>query len=134
MVYHLDLIIIHAVVEKEEGHLHPIVMHTQKKVHTPDNRHNQLIKVHGINNSKGHLIMGSSSSTLTYPKALNMNNDDFLNGVDSSTPGGGGGGGGGNSLNNNGGSMSSSFSQSFTPGRNENERSSNTRGEKGGDR
>ena len=33
-------------------------------------------------------------------KALNMNNDDFLNGLDSSTPGGGG-----SSINNNGGSI-----------------------------
>mmetsp|Transcript_22556 Transcript_22556/g.32723 ORF Transcript_22556/g.32723 Transcript_22556/m.32723 type:complete len:240 (+) Transcript_22556:2252-2971(+) len=33
-------------------------------------------------------------------KALNMNNDDFLNGLDSSTPGGGG-----SSIDNNGGSI-----------------------------
>jgi len=118
--YHLDFIIINTV-EKEEGHLHPIVTHTRKKVCTPDNHHNLSIKVHNIN-SIGHLII--SSSSLAYPvfilyhvitkkafkqgtfllpglkKALNMNNDDFLNGLDSSTPGGGG-----SSIDNNGGSI-----------------------------
>eukprot|EP00957_Ditylum_brightwellii_P168200 12804533-Ditylum_brightwellii.AAC.1 len=60
---------------------------------------------------------------------MSMNNNSFLNCMGSINPGGSG-----SVINNNGGSMSSLFSQSVIPGQNKNERSSNMRDKKGGER